>query len=45
MCNLYFRGDHIATFSNPTIAAAFAIARFRTGHLLRGDVQIHMKGI
>lgn len=43
MYTIYYRGEAIASYSSPYVAASVAIQRFTSGQLYRGDVAIHKK--
>jgi hypothetical protein len=40
MYHIMFRGELIAAFSHPYIAASVAILRFTSGQLFRGEVEV-----
>jgi hypothetical protein len=40
MFTIYFRGEAIASYASPYIAACVAISRFTVGQILRGEVEV-----
>lgn len=40
MYAIYFRGEKIAAFYHPYVAASVAILRFTAGQLFRGEVEV-----